>query len=401
MAEKLTGRGKVFGFPKNIFFLGLTSFFNDFSSEMVLSIFPAFFTSVLKTGASPLGVVEGIADGASNIFKAYSGALSDKLQRRKEFVIAGYTLSELTRPFYLLVDSVSGVMGLRFVDRVGKGLRDAPRDAILSMSAERGALGASFGFHRAMDTLGGILGPLAAYFILSQFPLRFDYVFITAFLFGLLALWSLFFIRDVGRVFTSPHFSLPFSVGKLPVNFVLFLLSIFFLSMGSLPIAIMLLKVEHLGLLIASIPLFYMLHNMSNAGFAYIAGRLSDRIGTRRVIYVGYSILLVSYAIIAFADSATGLAIGFFVLGFVPAMTDGVQRALAAELSPEAMRGGAFGLLHATVGIGAILAGVGGGLLWEFYSPAVAFVTAAIVIIMGLALFVSSSIPGRGEAAQS
>lgn len=390
---------KVFGFPKNIFFLGLTSFFNDFSSEMVLSIFPAFFTSVLKTGASSLGLVEGIADGASNIFKAYSGILSDKIQQRKVFVISGYTLSVLTRPLYLFVSSVGGVMGLRFLDRVGKGIREAPRDSILSMSADKGAMGASFGFQRTMDTLGGILGPLAAYVILLHFPLHFDYVFLAAFVLGLFALMTLFFIRDVGRVFKSENFSLPFSVGKLPVRFVLFLLAIFFLSMGSLPVAIMLLKVEHLGLLIASIPLFYMLYNMSNAGFAFIAGSLSDRIGTRKVIFVGYSILLLSYVVIGLADSAAFLALGFLTLGLVPAMTDGVQRALAAELSPEALRGGAFGLMHATIGFGAIIAGIGGGLLWEFMSPSVAFMAAALTIIMGLALFALASF-GRSTMPQ-
>lgn len=382
---------KVFGFPKNIFFLGLTSFFNDFSSEMVLSIFPAFFTSVLKTGASSLGLVEGIADGASNIFKAFSGVLSDKLQKRKIFVIAGYTLSEMTRPLYLLASSVGGVMGLRFLDRVGKGIREAPRDAILSISAEKGAMGASFGFQRSMDTLGGILGPLAAYLILLYFPLKFDYVFLTAFVLGIFALFSLFFIRDVGRVFTSKEFSLPFSKGKVSLRFVLFLLSMFFLAMGSMPIAVLLLKTEHIGLLIASIPLFYMIHNISSAAFAYFAGKTSDTIGARKVIIAGYTMLLVSYAIIGFAESAVMLGIGFFALGLFPALTDGVQRALAAELSPAELRGGAFGLLHATLGIGAIFAGVGGGLLWEFYSPEIALMVAAMIVVMGLTLFISSS----------
>lgn len=382
---------KVFGFPKNIFFLGLTSFFNDFSSEMVLSIFPAFFTSVLKTGASSLGLVEGLAEGASNIFKAYSGALSDKLQNRKAFVIAGYTISELTRPFYLFVSSVGGVMGLRFLDRVGKGIREAPRDAILSMSAEKGAMGASFGFHRAMDTLGGILGPLGAYLILLYFPLRFDYVFLTAFILGFFAIFSLIFIRDVGRIFKhGKNMTLPFALGNLPLRFTLFLLAVFFLSMGSMPIAVLLLKTEHIGLLIATIPLFYMLHNISNASFSFYAGRLSDRIGAQKVILIGYLTLLVSYAVIGYAETPWILGIGFLVLGLVPAMTDGVQRALAAQLSPEALRGGAFGLLHATVGVGAILAGVGGGLLWEFYGPGFALMVGALIVVMGLGLFVSS-----------
>ncbi|MBX9765302.1 MFS transporter [Patescibacteria group bacterium] len=390
---------KVFGFPKNIFFLGLTSFFNDFSSEMVLSIFPAFFTTVLKTGAGSLGLVEGIADGAANIFKAYSGFLSDKLQKRKIFVVSGYTLSVLTRPFYLLANSVGAVMGLRFLDRVGKGLREAPRDAILSISADKGAMGASFGFQRALDMLGGILGPLVAYFILLYFPLQFDLVFVVAFVIGIFAIGTLFFIKDVGKVFKSEHFSLPFSNGKVPLRFVFFLSAMFFLSMGSMPIAVLLLKAEHIGLLIASIPLFYMIHNISSAAFSYIAGKTSDTVGARKVIVVGYSMLLLSYAIIGFADSAFTLGVGFFALGLFPALTDGVQRALAAELSPAELRGGAFGLLHATLGIGAIFAGVGGGLLWEFYSPEVALMAAALVLVMGLVLFVSSSlIREAGEA---
>lgn len=382
---------KIFGFPKNIFFLGLTSFFNDISSEMVVSIFPAFFTSVLKTGAGSLGLVEGIADGAANIFKAYSGFLSDKLQKRKVFVIAGYTISEFTRPLYLFASSVGGVMGLRFLDRVGKGLREAPRDAILSMSADKGAMGASFGFQRAMDMLGGVIGPFVAYLILLYFPLKFDYVFVIAFVFGLFALWSVFFIRDVGKVFTSKAFSLPFSKGKVPLRFAMFLLSMFFLAMGSMPLAVLLLKAEHIGLLIASIPLFYMIHNISTVSFAYVAGKTSDSIGARKVIFAGYTMLLIGYSIIGFADSAFWLGIGFFVLGLFPALTDGVQRALAAELSPAELRGGAFGLLHATLGVGAIFAGVGGGLLWEFYSPEVALMTAALILIMGLVLFVTSS----------
>ena len=188
---------RILGLQKNIFFLGLVSFFNDFSSEMIFSIFPAFFTSVLRAGAASLGAVDGIAEFFSNIFKIYSGNLSDKFGRRKELVVSGYGLSVLTRPFYLLVSSVGGVLSLRFLDRVGKGLRDAPRDAIISLSAPEGEVGRSFGYHRAMDTMGAILGPLFAYLLLRHFPMNFNLVFLSAFLVGIFAIVSLFFIRDV------------------------------------------------------------------------------------------------------------------------------------------------------------------------------------------------------------
>ena len=153
---------RIAGLPKNVFLLGVVSFFNDFSSEMVLSVFPAFFVSVLKSGAASLGLVEGLADGASNIIKIYSGRLSDTIQKRKIFIFIGYSLSVLTRPFYIFTGSVGAVLGLRFIDRIGKGVREAPRDTIISFSALEGELGRSFGYHRAMDTMGGILGPLVA-----------------------------------------------------------------------------------------------------------------------------------------------------------------------------------------------------------------------------------------------
>ena len=379
-----------FGFPKNIFFLGLTSLFNDFSSEMVLSAFPAFFTSVLKSGAGSLGLVEGIADAASNIFKIYSGRLSDKLQKRKFLVVSGYALSTITRPFYLLAGSITGVGALRFLDRTGKGLRDAPRDAIISLSVAKKDLGRSFGYHRTMDTLGGILGPLTAFFILSYFPLRFDILFMTAFVVGLVAIVTLVFIKDIPasliRDIAAPH-------DGLSREFTLYLASVFLLSVGALPIAVLLLKTQSLGLTLASIPLFYMLYSISYSVFAIPAGKLSDRVGPRKVIAVGYSVLIIGYAALALATSPWALATGFLLLGLFPALTDGVQRSLAAQLSGEASRGRAYGFMNAAVGVGALVAGAGGGYLWQIVGPGAAFIAASAVIILGLAIFFIAAAP--------
>ena len=187
---------RILGLPRNVFFLGLTSFFNDFSSEMVASIFPAFFISVLKTGAESLGLVEGVADAASNLIKIYSGRWSDKIGQRKIFAVAGYTLSVFTRPFYVLAGSVGAVISLRLTDRIGKGLRDSPRDALISLSTTKEESGRSFGYHRAMDTLGAIIGPLVAFVVLSYYPMAFNSVFIIAFIVGLLAIASLWLVQD-------------------------------------------------------------------------------------------------------------------------------------------------------------------------------------------------------------
>src|SRR5260370_23616426 len=262
---------RIVGLPQNIFFLGLTSLFNDFSSEMVVAVFPAFFTSVLKAGAASLGLVDGLAEALSNFFKIYSGNLSDKLQSRKPLVVAGYVLSVLTRPFYILVSTVGGALGLRVLDRVGKGLRDAPRDAIISLSTPKEELGRSFGYHRAMDTLGSILGPLVAYLILRFFPLHFSAVFLTAFFIGLVTIISLSFISDVGLVRPAAKIRIASAFKALPWRFKLFIFSVLMFSLRSLPIVILFVNTESIGLIIAHIALFFMDSSFSLSRFSMTA----------------------------------------------------------------------------------------------------------------------------------
>jgi len=377
---------RILGLPKNIFFLGLTSFFNDFSSEMVFSVFPAFFTSVLRAGAGALGLVDGIAEGLSNFFKIYSGALSDKFQKRKFLVVSGYALSVVTRPFYVLAATVSGALGLRVLDRVGKGLRDAPRDAIISLSTPKAEMGKSFGYHRAMDTAGSILGPLVAYLILRKFPLHFNTVFMTAFFVGLAAIFSLVFISDIALRPSARNLKFFNSFRRLSSRFKIFIAAVFILSIGSLPIVVMLLKTQSIGLIIADIPLFYMIYSLSYAAFSISAGKMSDRAGAKKVIFIGYTILLVSYFFLSQAASFWALAASFLFLGLFPALTDGIQRSLASKLTSNETRGSALGMLNAAVGIGALLAGIVGGYLWQHYGPTLTFSVAGVFVIIGLIL---------------
>jgi len=378
---------KIFGLPRNIFVLGLTSLFNDFSSEMVYAVFPAFFTSVLRAGASSLGLVDGISEAASNLFKIYSGHLSDRIQRRKLLIFAGYMLSTATRPFYVLVASVAGALGLRFLDRVGKGLRDAPRDAIISLSSAKGDLGRSFGYHRAMDTTGAIAGPLVAYLILRNFPARFEFVFLAAFAIGILSVLTLFFIADVAIAVPAKRAGLVASFNRLSPRFKLFLAALFVLSAGSLPVAVVLLKTGTIGLVIADIPLFYMVYNVSYAAFSLSAGKLSDRIGATRAIPIGFAVLLVSYLVLGLAHGVWTLLAGFLLMGLFPALTDGVQRSLASQLTQAELRGSGLGWLSAANGFGALLAGIGGGYAWQTYGPWSAFALASLVVVLGLGLF--------------
>lgn len=382
--------------PRNVFLIGLTSFFNDMSNEMVLAIFPAFFTSVLKAGAGSLGLVEGLADGAANIIKIYAGKYSDKIRKRKPFMILGYGVSVATRPIYLLAGTVGGVIGIRVADRIGKGLREAPRDAIISLSTPKEEMGRAFGFHRMMDTLGAILGPLVAYLILRAYPEGFNIVFVVAFIIGLFAIASLIFVKDIVGEARKGNISIG-SLAVFPPDFKRYIVALFLLSAGSLPVAVLLLKTQHLGFSLAYIPLFYMLYSLSYAGFSVSAGGMSDRIGARTVMRIGYVILLVGYFVVALADGAVILALGFLVLGLFPALTDGVARALAAELSPEDHRAGAYGLVNATAGFGLMFAGIAGGYIWEHFGVNYALLSGAMFVIVGIVVLSTVIANGKKE----
>lgn len=291
----------------------------------------------------------------------------------------------LTRPIYVFVSNVAGVIGLRFVDRVGKGLRDGPRDAVISLSTPPEQLGRAFGYHRMWDTFGAITGPLIAYLILSRYPSGFHIVFSTAFFVGILAVVSLFFIKDVVGGARKNNITLA-SLAVFSSEFKWYLLALFFLSLGSLPLAVLLLKTQSIGLALASIPLFYMLYNISYASFSLTAGKLSDRIGAKTVIIIGYLVLLGSYFFLALAESTFFLVAGFLVLGLFPALTDGVQRAFASELSPGEYRAGALGFVNAVAGFGLLFAGIGGGFLWEHFGASFALTIAGIFVLLGIGI---------------
>jgi MFS family permease len=382
------GTEKIMGVDRNVFFLGITSLFNDFSSEMLFSVFPAFFIVVLKAGAASLGLVEGISEGCSNLTKIYSGHLSDKLRKRKILVVSGYTLSVMTRPLYLAVSQVPSAFSLRFIDRIGKGLRDAPRDALISLSSPAQQMGRSFGYHRAMDTLGAIIGPLLAYGILKNFPDGFHLIFVLSFGIGIIALLSLLFVNEISQMIL-PEIVRVDSFGAFSIAFKRYLLSIFILSAGSLPIAVLLLKPQSIGLTAYSVPLFYTIYNLSYAAVSMTAGRLSDKHGTRGLIIAGYLILNLSYIAFYFSSSVPTLVVSFLILGLFPAFTDGVQRAHAAKLTAEEQRGRAYGLLNAVSGIGVMAAGIGGGYIWQFFGSTCALLVAEILVTLGLVLFIA------------
>lgn len=381
-------KDRILGLPRNVFFLGLTSFFNDFSSEMVASVFPAFFISVLKAGAESLGLVEGVAEAASNLIKVYSGRWSDRIEKRKVFAIVGYTLSVFTRPFYMFAGSVGAVIGLRLTDRIGKGLRDPPRDALISLSTSKEEIGRSFGYHRAMDTLGAIVGPLVAYIVLSYNPAAFNSVFIIAFVVGLAAIASLWLVRDIRQTLAVRRVEAPAGFSRRVYGY---FVSIFILSVGTLPMAVLLLKTRDLGLTIASIPLFYAISNVSYALFSWPAGRASDAWGTGKIIVIGYGFLMLGYLVFVASSAPVVLVVGFLLVGIFSAFTDGVQRSHLSRLVEDRNRGTAYGYLNAAVGFGALVAGIAGGYAWQQLGDTTALITGTCFVAVGLGVFLYDS----------
>lgn len=375
---------KIFGVERNVFFLGLVSLFNDVSGEMVVSVFPAFFQSVLKSGAASLGLVEGVAEGLANFIKIFSGRLSDRVQKRKIFAVLGYALSTLTRPLYIFATLPAHALGIRVADRVGKGLREAPRDALLSLSVPRKELGRSFGFHRAMDAFGSVLGPLGAFLLLRIFPEGFNHIFISAFFLGVCAVLAFVFVREVNGVIERRE---QFAVLRTyPRQFWLFLLIMTLLSVGSIPVAVLTLRSQEAGLDISFIPLLYMLYNASFTLFSTYGGRAADYFGERMVIFLGYAVLCSGYLFILYDNTFIALLSGFALLGLSNALTDGTQRSYIAKLTGRDERGGAYGLFNAATGAGVMLSGILGGFLWQRFGSALALVSALIIVLCGLAL---------------
>ncbi len=382
---------RIFGLRRNVFFLGLVSLFNDFSAEMVYAVMPAFLTSVL--GAPPvfIGFMEGFVDAIASVLKIFSGWLSDRVGKRKIFAIAGYTLSVATRSMLALVGNFWQVFGLRIVDRVGKGFRDSPRDALLSESVEPHELGKSFGYHRAMDTTGAILGPLGAVILLPMLGEDYRKLFFIAFVLGIFAVITFLFVREVrSKESIRPKVLMPFtfSLRDFSHAFKLFLGSVFVFGLGVMPVSLMLLKSRDVGLPFTAIPAMYLVYTISFALCAIPFGKLSDYVGEKRIILGGFLAAIVAYVMLAYATNIVGVVLGFTLFGLYSAMTDGVARAFASKLVAPSVLARGQGFLQSAIGVSSLLGGLIGGLLWTVYGAAYAFLYGAVFMVVGVLVFV-------------
>src|SRR3989344_1758082 len=389
---------KIFGLRKNVFFLGLVSLFNDFSAEMMYSVMPAFLTVVL--GAPPIfvGFIEGLADALASVLKIFFGWFSDKIGKRKILAVLGYTISVATRWFLAIVGNFWQVFALRAIDRVGKGLRDSPRDALISESVEAQESGKSFGYHRAMDTVGATLGPLAAVFLLPVIFNDYRALFKISFVVGILAILTFVFVRDVrkgaggnqeiGQPDSAPHPPFTFSLASYSHEFKKYLLAVFLFGLGFMPIALLLLKSQEAGLNGFSMPLMYLIYNLSFVLFAIPAGKLSDRIGEKKVLAGGFLAAILGYLDLAFFSTVAGTILGFIILGLYSAMTDGVERSFASKLVARGKLATGQGFLNSAVGISSLLAGLIGGGIWTWFGSNSALWYGAAMMLIGLLTFI-------------
>ena len=358
----------------NIILLGITSLLTDISSEMVYPILPIYIVNTLGASPAILGFIEGITESLASLLKVSSGYFSDKIKKRKPFAIMGYASSTLGKLFLYISGSWSGVLLGRVIDRFGKGVRTAPRDALIADAAKAGKRGAAFGLHRAMDTLGATIGVILAYLLITrsrQNNLR--NIFLFSLIPAFLGVLFLFFVKEKKEEKCEVKEKLKFNWGSLDKRLKFFLIFTFIFTLGNSSNQFLLLRAKNLGSSLSQVILFYLVYNLIYALFAYPAARISDKIGRKRILVLGYLFYGIVYFAFALNKSFLNLWFLFGLYGLYMGFTEGTEKALVSDMAPVDLRATAIGL-HATfVGIGLFPASFLAGLLWKFFGPAAPF----------------------------
>ena len=377
---------KIFGLERNVFFAGLTSFFTDTSTKMIYSVMPLFLISI---GASKttIALIEGIAESTASLIKALSGYWSDKIGKNKPFMLIGYGVTALVTPLYALVRVPVQVLFFRFFERIGKGLRAAPRDSLISGSISQKEAGKNFGFHKAMDNSGAIIGPLCAFLLLRFFPKNFTNIFLIATIPAVLGVIAIaVFIKEAKAVKINTD---KISMKRLPKKFYFFLLIVFVFTLGNSSDALLLVKTSETGINEAYIPFVYMVFNIVSVILAVPIGILSDKIGRERLIIPGFLIYALTYFLFGKFNNIS-IFIGLFVMyGLYSALVDGSQKAMISDIVSKDLRGTGFGLYQAVLGITLLPASLIAGLLYDkvnsnapFYFGSVMALTATVLMVI-------------------
>ena len=377
--------------PRPVWLLGWVSLATDAATEAIYPLLPFFLTNVLGAGAVSLGLIEGAAEAANSALKIASGTLADRSRAKRPIVLAGYALSSAVRPLIAVAQSWAHVLTIRLADRVGKGVRGAPRDAMLAGWASETTRGQVYGFHRAMDHAGAVIGPVAATLFLYFYPGEYRTLFALTIIPGGIAVALIFFVDEDHRPRTSTPPVRHDAGAPEPFSraFKQFMLVLMLFMLGNSTDAFLLLKLTEAAGGVQYVPLMWSALHVVKAAVSLYGGAWSDRIGRRAVIATGWIIYAVVYGGFAVSSSLTTLLPLFLVYGLFFGLTEGTEKALIADLAPPSRRGLAFGIYNAVLGLGTLAASVLFGLLWTVFSPAAAFgVGAALALVSTALLFV-------------
>jgi MFS family permease len=372
---------------RNVYALAAVSFFTDVSSEMIYPLLPVFLTSVLGASAGFIGAIEGAAESAAALLKLASGWWSDRVRRRKPLVVAGYALASAVRPLVAIAQSATQVLLIRVSDRVGKGIRNAPRDALIADSIHPSVRGRAFGVRSAADNAGALLGPLIAFAILAWWHVSLRTVFWFAAIPGAIAvIVAIAGVREVrrGEAKQSKVTQLRSGMGR---RFWAFLVVIFIFTLGNSTDAFLLLRARELGVPVALAPILWALLNGVKSVSNIPGGTLSDRIGRRPTLVAGWVVYAAVYFLFARASHAWEAWALFAGYGIFFGLSEGTELALVADVVPEDRRGSAYGWYYLAIGIGALPASLIFGVLWDRFGSPVAFSTgAALALVAAIAL---------------
>jgi Sugar phosphate permease len=355
---------------------------------MVYPLIPIFLTATLGASPAIVGVIEGIAESIASLLKVFSGYWGDKTRKKKELAITGYGSSLLGKVVLVFAGSWGGVLISRVIDRLGKGIRTAPRDALIAESSKAETRGHAFGLHRAMDTFGAALGVAIAYFLLAGSVGNLKQIFLFSMIPAILGVLALFFVRQPREISTGKK-KISLSWSSLDTRLKAFLILAFIFNLGNSSNQFLLLRASKLGASAPLVVLLYLAYNISYGILSYPMGRLSDKIGRRRILVVGYLIYATVYLGFALVNNISTLWSLFIVYGFYIAFTEGVEKALLADIAPSHLRGTVIGLHATLVGLALLPASLLAGFLWDFLGASAPFYFGASMgLFAAIGLFV-------------
>lgn len=374
--------------PRNVVAIGFVSLLNDASSEIIYPLLPIFLTTSLGASAQAIGMIEGLAESMASLLKLFAGYLSDRLGKRKVLVVGGYSLSSLVRPFLAFAHTWTQVLAIRLTDRVGKGIRTAPRDAMIADTVSIEQRGIAFGFHRAMDHAGAVVGPLVGYLLVILLVANvkvpqaseFSRIFLVASVPALMAvIVATFFMHESPAQTHQGSKVVKLSLRGFDSNFKRFLLVLALFTLSNSADSFLILRAMDSGVSIALVPLLWAAHHVSKVLSSLFGGDLSDRLGRKRLIVAGWTLYAAVYAGFAFATNQVSLWILFLIYGIYFGLVEGAEKALVADLVQPEQRGTAYGLYNLAFGVTVFPASLLMGIIWDWKGPATAFLVSAVM----------------------